>query len=253
MYTPNRYLSLNASFMSVDPSGSINIHDPRTFNQYAYVAGNPLRFTDPAGLAAWDIVNQWNEDYINKYRQFVASRASAYEGKFTCEDFALSLVIDFAFNNNLPLKIATGAGVFDAASDQFQTMTEFKHEVLFHTGARDLQDYNTIAEPLSEVKPGDLLLNRTETGRAHHVQVVTSAKDGVIDISQGNYPRWNIFGFGSGDPFSPLYLGTDVQEGRYYLTAGHFFVGQNQTPRYENAVGVLRLEARTWNFMGWNQ
>jgi RHS repeat-associated protein len=49
-YTPNRYLSLNASFMSVDPSGSINIHDPRTFNQYAYVAGNPLRFTDPAGL-----------------------------------------------------------------------------------------------------------------------------------------------------------------------------------------------------------
>jgi hypothetical protein len=23
MYTPNRYLSLNASFMSVDPSGSI--------------------------------------------------------------------------------------------------------------------------------------------------------------------------------------------------------------------------------------
>jgi RHS repeat-associated protein len=50
MYTPNRYLSLNASFMSVDPSGSINIHDPRTFNQYAYVAGNPLTFVDPQGL-----------------------------------------------------------------------------------------------------------------------------------------------------------------------------------------------------------
>jgi RHS repeat-associated protein len=59
MYTPNRYLSLNASFMSVDPSGSINIHDPRTFNQYAYVAGNPLTFVDPQGLNWFNIDGTW--------------------------------------------------------------------------------------------------------------------------------------------------------------------------------------------------
>jgi RHS repeat-associated protein len=68
MYTPNRYLSLNASFMSVDPSGSFNLHDPRTFNQYAYVAGNPLTFVDPAGTTTWFVGGTWSDaDYPNTF------------------------------------------------------------------------------------------------------------------------------------------------------------------------------------------
>lgn len=50
-YTTNRYLDNQVGhFVSVDPSGNFNLHDPRTFNQYAYVAGNPLTYSDPQGL-----------------------------------------------------------------------------------------------------------------------------------------------------------------------------------------------------------
>ncbi len=62
-YTPNRYLSnLTGRFMSVDPSGSFNLHDPRTLNQYAYVAGNPLTFVDPSGTTTWFIGGTWSKD-----------------------------------------------------------------------------------------------------------------------------------------------------------------------------------------------
>ncbi len=56
-YTPNRYLgNLTGRFLSVDPSGSFNPRDPRTLNQYAYVAGNPLTYTDPLGLFTYLII-----------------------------------------------------------------------------------------------------------------------------------------------------------------------------------------------------
>jgi RHS repeat-associated protein/uncharacterized repeat protein (TIGR02543 family) len=73
MYTPNRYLSLKASFMSVDPSGSINLHDPRTFNQYAYVAGNPLRYIDPLGLYIVEEESALSSRHYTKIRDIFLS------------------------------------------------------------------------------------------------------------------------------------------------------------------------------------
>ncbi len=57
-YTPNRYLGTAARFISADPSGSFNVHDPRTLNQYAYTSECPLLFMDPAGLG-------WGEDFAD--------------------------------------------------------------------------------------------------------------------------------------------------------------------------------------------
>ncbi|HNQ78193.1 MAG TPA: RHS repeat-associated core domain-containing protein [Acidobacteriota bacterium] len=58
-HTPNRSLTNQGRFLSVDPSGTLNLHDPRTFNQYAYVGGNPITYTDPLGL-------RWVDVYIWK-------------------------------------------------------------------------------------------------------------------------------------------------------------------------------------------
>ncbi len=69
-HTPNRSLTNQGRFLSVDPSGTLNLHDPRTFNQYCYVAGNPIIAIDPAGLggpgadlAAW--IDSWNNKILD--------------------------------------------------------------------------------------------------------------------------------------------------------------------------------------------
>lgn len=250
-HTPNRSLTNQGRFLSVDPSGTLNLHDPRTFNQYAYVAGNPIMYVDPLGLAAWNIFNQWDDKSIDEYRNFVSKNASSYKGDYTCEDFALSLLIDYSSRKSLPVKIHTGYGIYDAASDQYSTVSEFKHDVLVHTGARDLQNtQNTLAKPLREVEPGDILL-KTKAGVATHTQVVVSVEDSVIQINQGNFNWISVFPkVGSPNPKSPLYLGTEVQSGVFYLDMGHYYRGNSQTFQ---SINDMHLESRSWNFMGWNK
>jgi RHS repeat-associated protein len=92
MYTPNRYLSLNASFMSVDPSGSFNLHDPRTFNQYAYVAGNPLTFVDPAGLYVYVVTYAMDKETQWEFRsaaETFAHEIQSAEGYDSKADYVL--------------------------------------------------------------------------------------------------------------------------------------------------------------------
>jgi RHS repeat-associated protein len=92
-YTPNRYLSnLTGRFMSVDPSGSINIHDPRTFNQYAYVAGNPLTFVDPAGLYVYVVTYAMDKETQWEFRsaaETFAHEIQSAEGYDSKADYVL--------------------------------------------------------------------------------------------------------------------------------------------------------------------
>jgi RHS repeat-associated protein len=46
-----QYSNTQGRWMSPDPyDGSMDIGNPQSFNRYAYVSNNPLRFTDPTGL-----------------------------------------------------------------------------------------------------------------------------------------------------------------------------------------------------------
>src|SRR5881397_2840909 len=45
------YSSSLGRFMAVDPHGGV-FGNPQSLNRYAYALNNPLRFTDPRGLAA---------------------------------------------------------------------------------------------------------------------------------------------------------------------------------------------------------
>ena len=51
-----RYFALTAGrFTSTDPLlSSATIYDPQTWNRYAYVLNNPVRYVDPLGLYEWD-------------------------------------------------------------------------------------------------------------------------------------------------------------------------------------------------------
>ena len=51
------------------------------------------------GDSAWTINNTWDNAYITQYQASVQSIIKQYEKdgkKFTCEDLALSVLIDFA-------------------------------------------------------------------------------------------------------------------------------------------------------------
>ena len=66
-----RYLaSAQGRFVAPDPllsSGSLT--DPQTWNRYAYVLNNPLKFTDPTGLFTWsrDLGGDAEDDELEEY------------------------------------------------------------------------------------------------------------------------------------------------------------------------------------------
>lgn len=80
---------------------------------YSAMDDDPILKSDPIGDTSWPITNQWNANTIQKYRGYVAGAAQKYQNngtKCTCEDFALSVLIDFASQNNLPLVIGDNSG-----------------------------------------------------------------------------------------------------------------------------------------------
>ena len=72
-YTPNRYLGGQGRFLSVDPSDQLNTRDPRSFNQYVYVAGNPLTFRDQAGLGWGSDFADWVDRKVDQTMDAIAN------------------------------------------------------------------------------------------------------------------------------------------------------------------------------------
>jgi RHS repeat-associated protein len=68
-YMHARYASpMTGRFLSVDPVlGSPG--DPQSWNRYAYVVGNPMRYTDPFGLAINEATNQGGREKMPRFRE----------------------------------------------------------------------------------------------------------------------------------------------------------------------------------------
>ena len=219
---------------------------------YCYASNNPIRYMDINGDSAWRINNQWNAEYISKYHQYVPSQIQQYYNngeKFTCEDLALSTLIDFASTNGLPVTIRNGKGTYDARSDNYTDIATFKNDVLTTTGARDLQNIkNTIPISISEAKSGDMLLNRYDNGNAHHVQLITNVNtyetrcNQSVSIAQGNMSR----------PFSShknsfLYAGTRIEQG-FYSIWRDLYINISTSQIIKNYRLKNNIETRIWNF-----
>lgn len=227
-------------------------------SNYLYSLDNPFNFVDINGDSAWSIKKQWNSRYIAKYQNSVQNTIKQYQkqGKtFTCDDLALSVLIDFAAKYGLPVSITNGTGTYDARSEKYTDAETFKEDVLKTTGAPDLQnDENTSTIDVSNAKAGDIILNRYENGKAHHTQLVetTANSIGVIGISQGNsgvlnkIPGASRF-FGAGNPNSIAYTGKPI-EGAIYIPAADFyknFTTGTMIPHYSEQKNI---EFKRWNF-----
>lgn len=238
---------------------------------FSYAKNNPILYLDINGDSAWTINSQWSSEMVAGYRNYVRDKANEMRESgtsCTCEDFALSTLIDYASQNNLPVSITNDSGTFSAASDSFNSTSEFKDAVLTTTGARDLQNpMNTVGASLSNPQPGDLFLLRNNQNTAFHVQQVIHVDKQKIQIAQGNSGFLNSIPgssrvLGAGNPNSPFYTGTRIQLGVYDRNTGNyqreiiqsvFHQGLSAGTVSGSAQSIkgfqkFNLEARSWNF-----
>ncbi|MGW0631178.1 SpvB/TcaC N-terminal domain-containing protein [Streptomyces sp. NPDC002758] len=212
----------------------------------------------PEVHGAWPANNLWTPEYVEKYREYAVTRAEEYQRagiSLTCEDFALSLVMDFARANELPVVITTETGRFSSTDPKYDSFESFKHAVLAATSSKDLQlDANAVVVPFVAARPGDILINRNKSMRANHVQVITSLTDvmlapeetrRLIGIHQGT--AWH----GSSDPQNPLYTGRPIELGHFDVFAD-FYENTSTGAKYLQFSEKKRIETRSWQFGGWN-
>ncbi|HLG39062.1 MAG TPA: RHS repeat-associated core domain-containing protein [Chitinophagaceae bacterium] len=194
---------------------------------------------------AWKTTNKWDENWIKKYREFAVTETAKLKKRkvrCTCEDLALTVLINFASANGLPVGISNGTGYYYNEDEQFTDVQSFKDKVWSTTGADDVySDLNTTATTLEKAERGTLILHANESNVAHHTQVITSNTENAIIIYQGNLNSFGHLG----------YRGKEIEIGWYAKSNGNYH--NNTTGNVRN--GLLyssALRFREWAFLGWN-
>ncbi|MET7256154.1 DUF6443 domain-containing protein [Dyadobacter fermentans] len=234
----------------------------RFANKYAnastfqFALGNPLLNIDVNGDSAWKISNQWSNGFIAKFNKALPEYIQKYTAggsKYTCDDLALSLIMNFAKDNGLPFQWKTEAKNFDAASDEYRDYESFSHDVKSMSGAPDFQnDVNTLAANSETANAGGILLNaRQGSARAHHVQMIMRRSDDGTSllIKQGNFNGLGRY-LGSDDPNSMRYLGTRIQTGSLNQKTDTWENISNGSERGRFSSSE-RLIYRVFNFLNW--
>jgi hypothetical protein len=223
-------------------------------------------YHDEAPLIAERLINEqyWDKNgAVSNYR-------------FTCEDFAIMVLVEFSSKRGLPVKLVTGVRAYrnmenysPAAHDRYgSNKYGFAEMVMLTYGAREMQKtgVNTVAvASLEDLMPGDILaqaLDRPITNNtAHHIQMAVAVTDSRIDIRQGNTDAAIIWPFtwleklkgkDMADPQSGGYVGLPVQKG-YFIKSGTGWTYHNMTKGSVGEDFLKYFELYRWNFMGFNK
>lgn len=245
----------------------------------------------------WIHRNTWNDQWVAKYHAAVPALAkeiqarkvdmsrldsepidgSRTDGKddnrFTCEDFAFEVLIEFASRNKLPLKIKTASAVFKNIDKDYKsgnktappTPTGFALDVAYASGAPDVLK-NSLPVGDGDLLPGDLFVEFN----GGHVQVLTGVGPGKIEIMQGNFPgpgetprrKWISYlqlgpwfrATNDGNRGSSTYLGSPVQNAVYEQHNGKWMYQRlygNYRDRDADVWGTMNKHVR-WNFSEFN-
>src|SRR5688572_23832351 len=171
-------------------------------------------------MSAWQVDNRWDTSYAARFRYSLPAGVGRHSGsaRFTCEDLALQLIIDFASSHRLPLRIKNGSKFDGYVPGDYDSIADYRIAVLSSTGARDLLlDANTLSvgsgaagqdSDLSHAQLGDMIV--MDYGTHGHVQVVTQVRSGAIDIAQGNMRDLYCPGGDDEDPSDQCYVGVPI-------------------------------------------
>lgn len=191
--------------------------------------------------------------------------------KFTCEDFAIRLLCQYAEPKGLPVKITTGVRtyrnmeIYNASEhDRYASnIYGFSEMVMLSYGAPDMQrtgvNTTSVATP-DELQPGDILAQETDNnGRAHHIQVVVSHTSDTINIYQGNSGVGNAaslayraFSHNPADPKDSSYTGQPIETGRFTKSKDGWDY-QNFTSGTKKNNFLKFFGRYRWNFMEFNK
>lgn len=240
----------------------------------------------------WKTLKFWSSDDIADFQKMVPGiaerlRTEQYwndEGhirssKFTCEDFAIRLLCEYAEPRGLPVKLTTAVRTFrnmeiysapehDRYASNIKGYTDM---VMLSYGAADMQraGVNTIAVTSpEEVQPGDIfalthdLKGQATSGRAHHIQVAIARTGNLIAIYQGNsrdtihFPiTWiyRLAGKNVADPRQDAYAGMNVERGLYQTRDGQRWDYTNTTTGKTEKDFLRLFDLFRWNFMEFNK
>jgi hypothetical protein len=213
-------------------------------------------------MSAWIVKNRWDDSYAARFRYWVPTGVHRHKSKsrFTCEDLAVQLIIDFAVAEQLSLRIRNGSRTTGYVPSDFDSLADYRIAVLKTTGARDLlRDDNTVAvgsgtagrdSDLAFAKAGDMIV--MNDGDYRHVQVVTHARATTVEIAQGNFRDATIQcsgGKNENNPVDKCYLGVPVQQARYELRGGswRYTRGRDELV-YQNE----QARVRRWKILAFN-
>ena len=215
----------------------------------------------PSG--AWIVKNSWTECFIKQYQTFVLTNAKKYikddkkeedeKEKYTCEDFALALLIDFSVKNNLPVVIKRNRDIYDSRNSKYNSIIKFKKTV-FNKNAADHLMGNTIPIDVSDAKPGDLILmdngvhGGKKDGIINHVIVITKIYGDFFLLAQGNHTGKKVRG---AYYKTDNYQGEPVERRKYNWKTDVYYGSESlKNNEYPDAIKGFGMQFRRWNFKG---
>jgi hypothetical protein len=237
----------------------------------------------------WKTTRFWTDSDISDYHQnaptimmsllkekYWDGEGNIHGSKFTCEDFAVRVLCEFASQRGLPVCLVTGAATYrnmelynPETHDRYSSNPwGFARMAMSTYGAPDmLKNATKIEGGFSKLHPGDILL-RNDAG---HVQVVYARSEKQLDIIQGNFPTTYIEGGlrrGLGkiaskfipinpaqNPDADLYLGQLAQHGVYALEKDGRWSYRNTTLKQKKNFDTFHEQGihLRWNFKNFSK
>ncbi|CAN0624505.1 conserved protein of unknown function [Burkholderia multivorans] len=234
----------------------------------------------------WKTARKWTETDIAAYHDAAPQLAKQIQdelywhktgqvrsNRFTCEDFALRVLAQFASSRGLPLKLETGVRTYrnmeiygQPEHDRYDsTMYGITEMVGLTYGASDMQRSHSNTTRLSgpeTLLSGDILAQANDrAGVAHHIQLVLDSGPSTISIMQGNSSgvivrpftsALRLLGLNRADPQNNAYAGMLLERG-HYTRRGSQWDYTNTTTGTVVADFLKIFQLYRWNFAEFNR